>query len=176
MNKSLRTGTTVVIMPKFEFVDFLKIIQEYKITKAHLVPPIILGLAKMGDKFNHIDFSSLKEILSGAAPLSADLQKAADAKLPGTTVRQGYGMTELSPVVCVQELHNCIEYAGSAGVLINNTLLRIVDTATGEEKGVGEEGELCFKGPRMFHETNVFDLITIITSITTTTTTITIQR
>ena len=46
MNIPLYFGDTVVTMPRFELREFLRVVQEYRITRAMLVPPIVLALAK----------------------------------------------------------------------------------------------------------------------------------
>lgn len=71
--------------------------QKHKITRVHLAPPIILALAKhpIVDKY---DLSSLRVILSGAAPLSGDVAKLVRDRLK-LVVKQGYGLTESSPVL-----------------------------------------------------------------------------
>lgn len=78
---------------KFDLSELLSAVQKYKISVAYLVPPIILAFAKhpLVDEF---DLASLREIVSGAAPLSQDIAKQAADRL-GCTLRQGYGMTEL---------------------------------------------------------------------------------
>ena len=72
LNTSLRCGATLVTMPRFELPAFLSMLQEHRITRAYAVPPIVLALAKhpLVDEF---DLSSVEYVLSGAAPLSADL-------------------------------------------------------------------------------------------------------
>lgn len=72
------------ILPKFDLQAALELVQKYRCTAACLVPPIILGIAKhpIVDKY---DLSSLRYILSGAAPLSADLQQAVSDRLKGKT-------------------------------------------------------------------------------------------
>src|SRR6266540_3902824 len=72
---AVRKGATLVTMPRFDLEEFLRLIQDYRVTQAFLVPPIILALAKhpLVDKY---DLSSLETVLSGAAPLDAGLVAA----------------------------------------------------------------------------------------------------
>src|SRR3712207_9586394 len=102
MNQGLQWGGTVVTLPRFDLEQFLRTIQDQRITRAFVAPPIVLALAKhpLVDQF---DLSSLRTITSGAAPLDEDLAFACENRLrkgasDGVTVAQGYGMTELSPV------------------------------------------------------------------------------
>jgi acyl-CoA synthetase (AMP-forming)/AMP-acid ligase II len=86
MNICLYHGGTLVTMPKFDLEQFLKIMQDYKITRAYLVPPIVLALAKhpIVDQY---DLSNLKIIMSGAAPLSEDTARAAGRRLAAPSSR-----------------------------------------------------------------------------------------
>jgi acyl-CoA synthetase (AMP-forming)/AMP-acid ligase II len=95
MAAALWQGATLVSMPRFDLEDFLRILQEQRITQAFLVPPIVLALAKhpMVDKY---DLSSLGFIMSGAAPLDASLELACAGRLD-CDVMQGWGLTETSP-------------------------------------------------------------------------------
>ena len=146
MNNGLAHGSTIVTMPKFDLEQFLGLVQEHKITRAYLVPPIVLALAKhpLVDKY---DLSSIEVILSGAAPLGEDMQQAVRDRL-GCQVLQGYGLTETSPVT------NMIPdgwepKAGSVGTLTPNTEAKVVDIESGSELGVGERGELWYRGPQI---------------------------
>ena len=80
MNGVLRGGAAVVLMPRFDLEQFLGLIEEHRITKAHLVPPIILALAK-SPAVEGRDLSSLRFVNSGAAPLSAELAAAAAERI-----------------------------------------------------------------------------------------------
>jgi len=141
----------VVILPRFEPQSFLGALQDHKVTIAHLVPPIILLLAKhpLVDKFN---LSSLKVINSGAAPLGQDLQVACSERLKSVIVKQGYGMTELSPVSHVTPPGGKEKViAGSVGLLLPNMEAKIVSVETGEALPTGPQhtGEMWLRGPNV---------------------------
>ena len=145
MNMLLAFGVRVVTMPRFDMVRALELVQEQRITRFFAVPPMVLGLAKH-PAVDDFDLSSIKQIFSGAAPLGADLAAAAAARV-GCEVVQGYGMTELSPVShCTPEGQF---RPGTSGVTISNTEIRIVDSETGADLGVGERGELLVRGPQV---------------------------
>ncbi|KAG0269719.1 hypothetical protein DFQ27_002388 [Actinomortierella ambigua] len=148
---SLFTGTKTIIMPKFELPSFLGNIQKYKVTNTFIVPPVALALAKH-PIVNDYDLSSLRHIACGAAPLPKDLLDMIEKRL-GIYCRQGFGMTEASPLVA------CIRPGqrkdGSVGPLVCNLMAKVVD-ANGKGKcagldqlGVGEEGEWLLKGPNV---------------------------
>jgi acyl-CoA synthetase (AMP-forming)/AMP-acid ligase II len=147
MNGALRNGATAVTMPRFDLERFLALIEAHRVTKLHVVPPIVLALAK-SPAVGRFDLSSLQLVNSGAAPLSAELAEAA-AKRVGCPVVQGYGMTESSPVTHATPLDPRGHRPGSIGPPVPNTECRIVDVATGAELGPGEEGEVCVRGPQV---------------------------
>jgi acyl-CoA synthetase (AMP-forming)/AMP-acid ligase II len=144
MNLALRYGATVVTMPRFDLEQFLRLHQDHRATRSYVVPPIALALAKhpLVDQF---DLSSLDVVMSGAAPLSAELSETAAARL-GCTVLQGYGLTETSPVTHVSPRER--NKPGTVGVLTPNTEAKIIDLDSGDEVPTGERGELCIRGPQ----------------------------
>jgi non-ribosomal peptide synthetase component E (peptide arylation enzyme) len=79
---------SIVLMPKFDLVQMLELIQKYKITFANLVPPIILALTKHPVVAKY-DLSSMRGIMSGAAPLGKELQQAAEKRLKITIAQVG---------------------------------------------------------------------------------------
>ncbi len=147
LNASLYHGATIVTMPRFDLEQFLRLIQEHRITRTHLVPPIVLALAKhpLVDRY---DLSSLRVLVSGAAPLSEDLARACAERL-GCRVKQGYGLTETSPVTHVNPDDPARIKLGSVGPLIRNTECKIVDTQTGVELGLNQQGEVLIRGPQV---------------------------
>ena len=74
LNMGLHLGATIVIMPRFDLEQFLGLIQKYRVTLSHIVPPIVLKLAR-DPLVEAYDLSSLKVIFSGAAPLGPDLSR-----------------------------------------------------------------------------------------------------
>jgi acyl-CoA synthetase (AMP-forming)/AMP-acid ligase II len=147
MAAALWQGATLVSMPRFDLEDFLRILQEQRITQAFLVPPIVLALAKhpMVDKY---DLSSLSFIMSGAAPLDASLERACAVRL-ACDVMQGWGLTETSPVLTTNAGAPQGPRPGSVGVLLPNTELRVVDPATDADLGRNDTGELVARGPQV---------------------------
>src|SRR3712207_1660243 len=145
-NLAMFSGAKVVMMPRFDFVQLLKVMQDYRVTFAHLVPPIILALTKQS-VVDDYDLSSLRTIFSGAAPLGAELARACEARL-GCEVIQGYGMTEASPATHITAPGS--GRAGAVGVCVPNMECRLVSVETGEEvSGPGERGEIHVRGPQV---------------------------
>ncbi|CAM5735216.1 4-coumarate--CoA ligase family protein OS=Streptomyces tendae OX=1932 GN=GUR47_26895 PE=4 SV=1 [Streptomyces tendae] len=130
MNAPLRLGATVVVLPRFDLEQFLAAIQNHRITSLYVAPPIVLALAKhplVGD----YDLSSLKYVVSAAAPLDARLAAACSRRLGLPPVGQAYGMTELSPGTHVVPLDAMAAAPpGTVGKLIAGTEMRIVSSPT----------------------------------------------
>jgi len=147
MKLSLGNGSTLVTMPRFDFVEFLGMVQKYRVTVLPLVPPIVLGLVKH-PAVAQFDLSSVRLVFSGAAPLGEDMARALIQKL-GCPVVQGYGMTEASPVTHLSPTISAPSKPGSIGQVVPNTEVRIVDLVSGTDLGPNQSGELLIRGPQI---------------------------
>ncbi|CAL9302725.1 4-coumarate--CoA ligase family protein [Streptomyces sp. SudanB66_2053] len=150
MNAPLRHGATVVVLPRFDLEQFLAAIQNHRITALYVAPPIVLALAKH-PLVAEYDLSSLKYVISAAAPLDAHLAAACARRLGLPPVGQAYGMTELSPGTHVVPL-DLMEEAppGTVGKLIAGTEMRIVSLDDpGKDLATGESGEILIRGPQV---------------------------
>ncbi|BFZ57832.1 hypothetical protein PYCC9005_004886 [Savitreella phatthalungensis] len=134
----------LVVHAHFDLERLLKSIQEYRITFAHLVPPIILRLAK-DEIVSKYDLSSLQMINSGAAPLAASLAREAADRCK-TKVKQGYGLSETSPTSNTTPWDKWDTLQGSVGPLVPNLLAKIVSDDE-KELDYEQDGEIWFKGP-----------------------------
>ncbi|WP_035839936.1 AMP-binding protein [Kitasatospora azatica] len=149
MHRPLRVGATVVVLPRFDLEQFLHAIQEHRIEGLLVAPPIVLALAKhpLVDQF---DLSSLRYVLSAAAPLDAALAAAAAARLGLPTIHQGYGMTELSPATHLVPLADPDPSPGAVGKLVASTELRVLTVdGSAQDLGTGERGEILIRGPQV---------------------------
>ncbi|MEU6088926.1 4-coumarate--CoA ligase family protein [Streptomyces sp. NPDC047085] len=150
MNAPLRKGATVVVLPRFDLETFLAAIENHRITGLYVAPPIVLALAKHPSVARY-DLSSLKYVISAAAPLDAALAAACAERLGLPPIGQAYGMTELSPgthVVPLDSLHQAPP--GTVGRLIAGTEMRIVSLDDpGKDLGTGEPGEILIRGPQI---------------------------
>lgn len=145
MNYGLWAGATIVTMSRFDLEKFLGLIQEYRVTRINVVPPIVVALGKH-PMVNDYDLSSLLSVFSGAAPLGDDLATEVKNRL-NCDVLQGYGLTETSPVTHVSPSQPKV--LSSIGSPIPNTETRIVDVDSGAVLGAGETGELHIRGPQV---------------------------
>jgi 4-coumarate--CoA ligase len=98
------------------------------------------------------DLSSLRMMLSGAAPLGKELEDAFRARLPGAVIGQGYGMTEAGPVLAMSLAFAKMTFpvkSGSCGTVVRNSEVKIVDNDTGLSLTYNQPGEICIRGPQI---------------------------
>lgn len=145
LHQTLLNGGTLVILAPFDLIKFCKAIQRYKATVAYMVPPMALGLVRHPDVPKY-DLTSVRLLVSAAAPLSESLQIEVQARLPKTTVTQGYGMTETACVGMLPDLKNYKD--GSCGALVSSMEARLVDP-DGKDVEEGAPGELLLRGPNV---------------------------
>src|SRR6201991_392468 len=156
LNAALHVRARLVVMGSFDLAEFVGNIANHRCTIAFIAPPIAVALAKH-PMIDDYDLSSLNNVMSGAAPLDADLGHAVAERL-GCRVVQGYGISELSPVSHITPFdagaHEMKLTAplSSVGWTVSNAASKIIDPETGDEidfpaEGLSETGELWFKGP-----------------------------
>lgn len=147
----LRVGAAIVVMRRFDLARMMELVERHRITIAPLVPPIVVAVAKSDEAASH-DLSSVRMVLSGAAPMGKDIEDAFMAKLPGAVLGQGYGMTEAGPVLSM-----CLAFAkepfkvksGACGTVVRNAELKIVDPDTGKSLARNLPGEICIRGQQI---------------------------
>lgn len=93
------------------------------------------------------DLSSIRIIICGAAPLSKELEQTVYDRLKNKklTIRQGYGMSEMSLSVLLQKN---IFKPGSVGDINEGSIVKVIDE-NGQSLGPNQRGELCFKGNQL---------------------------
>jgi acyl-CoA synthetase (AMP-forming)/AMP-acid ligase II len=132
---ALASGATVVTMPRFDLDAMLRMIERHGVSHVLIPPPALKALAHhpLVDSF---DLSSLRVVGSGGAPATAELERAAAARL-GCIVAQGYGITEAGPLVAVPPTDPPRVRHGSTGLLVPGTEAKLVD------------GEIWVRGPQL---------------------------
>ncbi|MFD3563138.1 AMP-binding protein [Streptomyces sp. NPDC058686] len=158
LNVALHSRSQVVTVVRFDLQEFLECIQRYRVTYLFIVPPIAMALAKhpLVDAY---DLSSLRMIVSAAAPLDRKLGEGVEERL-GVPVYQGYGMTELSPVSHCMTTDGGVALTGervakdASGWAVPNTENKLIDPESGAEipvplEGLSAPGELWVRGPNV---------------------------
>lgn len=146
LNLGTKLGFEIVATPKFDVDETLKLIEKKRPTLFPAVPAIYNAIAAKATK-KGTDLSSIRFCVSGGAPLPVEVKKTFE-QLTGAVVVEGYGLSESSPVVCINPTEG-ENKAGSIGLPIPGTIVEIIDLETGQPVPIGEKGELCVRGPQV---------------------------
>ncbi len=138
-------GKNVLITNPRDMDGFLKELQKYKFTVFTGVNTLFNGLLSQA-KFNEVNWKTLKVCVAGGMALQRAVAEKWKAKT-GTTVIEGYGLTEASPVLSCNPLDGN-DRVGSIGMPMPSTVIRIINE-DGKDVAQGERGELCAKGPQV---------------------------
>ena len=138
-------GLNVLITNPREFAAFVKELKKWPFSFITGVNTLFNALLNT-EGFNQVDFSNLKVSLGGGMAVT---QGVADRwqQTTGHVLLEAYGLTETSPAVCINPT-SLQSYNGAIGLPISSTDIQILGEQE-KELGVGEEGELCVKGPQV---------------------------
>ena len=131
-----------VLMRWFEPQAWLELAQEHRSQIAPVVPSMLYML--LAQPLEDYDLSSLRYLVSGAAPLAGEVVAKLKRRLPDVEVREGYGLTETSALVASNRPGHV--KLGSVGPPVPGSEVRIADDA-GKEVPTGEVGEICCRSP-----------------------------
>jgi O-succinylbenzoate-CoA ligase len=141
-------GVTNVVMRAFDPVSAWKLIEDEKITVGLAVPAMLNFLRQARDA-NPVDHSTLRWIMSGAAPVPVTLIEAYDQM--GIEIHQVYGLTETCGPACLISPDEAIAKAGSTGKAFFHTDVRVV-REDGSDVDPGETGEVIIRGRHIMKE------------------------
>jgi long-chain acyl-CoA synthetase len=147
MNWGVCSGSTLIILPRFELKIFLETIVKRRPTIAILVPTIITAMVNAPD-ITRYDLTSINFVVSGSAPLPVEIMRRFE-EITGGVILEGYGLTETAPVTHVNPVKGTRK-PGSIGIALPSTDVRIMDLDTGtSEQPYKQPGELVVKGPQV---------------------------
>ncbi len=150
MNAAIFLAAAMVLVPRFDPLEILGVIEKYGVTVFCGVPTMYILLINCPELAKY-DLSSIRFCVSGAAPLPPDVQKKF-MKSTGGVLIEGYGLTEASPVTHVNPIDPTMKTVktGSIGLALPDTEAKIADLETGAiDLSAGEIGELVVKGPQV---------------------------
>jgi len=121
--------------------------------RTFLVPAVLAKVLESGEDAVKL-FGALKTYSYGASPMPLPLLRAALKAWPNTDFIQAYGLTEVCGVIShlLPEAHRAEDHPerlSSAGTLVPNAEVRVVDPYTLEDVPAGEQGELWFRSPQL---------------------------
>ena len=139
------TGNHTVLIPNPRDIDgFIKTLRKTEYTGFVGLNTLFNALCQRED-FRALDFSRLKLTISGGMALTKAVAKRWE-EVTGCAVLEGYGMTETSPIVCVNPPDGI--QLGTIGKPVPGTSIKVIGPE-GEDVPRGEPGELCVKGPQV---------------------------
>ncbi|NLA11585.1 MAG: long-chain fatty acid--CoA ligase [Firmicutes bacterium] len=148
MNLCLVLRGKLITVPQFKTKEILEIIHKDKPTLFPGVPTMYVAINNAPDVEKY-DLSSIKVCISGAAPLPVEVQKQFEKITKGGRLREGYGLTETSPVTHCNPIFG-ENRPGSIGLPFPGVDAKIVDLEDpSKEMPIGERGQLAVKGPQV---------------------------
>ena len=146
MNLGIFLSGALILLPRFRIDEVLETINKYQPTIFPGAPTIYVAF-NTHPQIKRYKVSSIKECISGSAPLPVEVKKRFE-ELTGGRLVEGYGLSEASPVTHSNPLDGR-DIPGSIGLPFPDTEAKIVDPASGEELGIGQVGELVVRGPQV---------------------------
>jgi long-chain acyl-CoA synthetase len=146
MNAPILAGGEIVILPRFQSREVAKAIEKYKPTFFIGVPTMFVALSNVPG-IDRFDFSSLKGIFVGAAPLTQAIKDDFEAKTGGRMI-EGYGLTEAVTAIMANP-YKGKHKLGSIGIPFSDVEVKIVDLEDGHDLPPGELGEIVLKSPTL---------------------------
>ncbi|SHI15010.1 AMP-binding protein [Ferrimonas marina] len=139
-----RGSLNVLIPNPRDLPAFVEQIRPFKVTGMAGLNTLFIGLCRL-EAFRQLDLSSLKLTISGGTALTSTAANLWQ-HTTGCTVSEGYGLSETSPVVCLNPIGQ--ERLGTIGTGLIDTELKVINDK-GDTVAGGEEGELCVRGPQV---------------------------
>ncbi|MDQ5895103.1 MAG: long-chain acyl-CoA synthetase [Actinomycetota bacterium] len=145
MNGAVSVGAEITLLPRFDPVKALEIIERDKVTIFMGVPTMYAAMLQVPNR-SEFDISSLRLCVSGGAALPVEIIRAFEGEF-NTPILEGYGLSETSPVASFGRV-DMERKPGTIGTPIKDVEMRIVDEE-GKVLGIGDIGELQIKGPNV---------------------------
>ena len=145
MGMSFAAGVPQVVIQRFGPELILNLVAEHRVAVLYTVPPALMALLEAARQRKR-DLSSLRLIVTGAAPTPEEIARRAESEF-GACVCQPYGLSEATAATNINPW--TLSKHASVGPPIPDTEEKVVDLETGEELPQGEVGELLVRGPQV---------------------------
>jgi long-chain acyl-CoA synthetase len=146
MNLGIASGMEIILVPRFDLIETLKLIHKLRPTMMPGVPTLFNAMMRHPHAKKY-DLSSLEYCIAGGAALPLEIKRGFES-ISGCGLVEGYGLSETSPVACCNPINAVKE--GSIGLPLPATeiSIRSLDDPT-QEMPRGESGEICIAGPQV---------------------------
>ncbi|MFD0987606.1 long-chain-fatty-acid--CoA ligase [Methyloligella solikamskensis] len=150
MNFGVHEGMEMILVPRFELIGTLKLIDKLKPSMMPGVPTLFGAMMRF-HSIEKFDLTSLQFCISGGAALPLETKKGFEA-IAGCNLVEGYGLSETSPVATCNPMDRAPR-EGSIGLPLPGTdiSIRSLDDPA-QEMPLGERGEICIAGPQVMPE------------------------
>jgi long-chain acyl-CoA synthetase len=149
LNGMVMGGTTTVIQMRFDPVKYVEDMEKYDVTAIGGAPPVFVALLQVPGFGDH-DWSRVRGVSSGAAPLPVALIEKLKAVLPNAVIGEGYGLTEVTMQATGNpSFRSGTRKPGTVGVPVFDTEISIRPLGGGDALPAGERGEVCIRGPQV---------------------------
>jgi long-chain acyl-CoA synthetase len=147
MGGAVHAGVHMVVMERFDLAETCRLVQSEGITIVFVVPPVLVALLNSPD-IGTVDFSRVRHVMVGAAPVPPELSRRFE-KVTGVKVVQGYGLTEAGPITHINPVDDDTRLTlDTGGLPVQDCEQRIVDLETGDRVlGSNEVGEITVRSP-----------------------------
>jgi long-chain acyl-CoA synthetase len=150
MNAAVLTGGEIILVPRFNAKQIAKTIHKYKPSFFIGVPTMFVQLSNLPD-IHRYDFSSLRGVFVGAAPLTRAIKEEFEASLKaagktGGRMIEGYGLTEAVTAIMANPYQG-MHKVGSIGIPFSDVDVKIISLDDGHDLAPGELGEIVLRSP-----------------------------
>lgn len=142
---SLRMGTNITIMPRWDSLRFLELVAERKIQQAKLVPTMLSRLLSLPVEVRaRYDLSSLTHVIHSAAPCPPAIKRAAIDMFGPEVLWEFFGCTEAGTITWISGAE-WLEHPGSVGRPVDGSAVLIADE-DGNPLPAGQTGRVYVRG------------------------------
>src|SRR5215217_1108165 len=140
---NLYSGNTYVVQDRFDAAEWLRLVQEHRVTSTFMVPTMLQRILDHPD-FDNADLTSLAVVAYGAAAAPVALVRRAMEAMPHVGFANVFGQTETlgAYTTLLPDDHRDPDRVGSVGRPLPGVDVRVVDPDTGIDVEPGTVGEL----------------------------------